>query len=115
MLRAARRLARPAKTGQHDRQSRPRQLGPALWSFDALGTLGYLKGWAAAGDRRMQSSAWMNSGVANDRAVFLMIPDNQLAKLVAIAEIDVQSQCRHALLDVLKLHGLTRGQGETGN
>src|SRR6516164_8206893 len=51
----------------------------------------------------------LNACFPNDHAVFLMFPDNQFAKLFAVAEIDIQTQRRHALLDLGKLGGLTNG------
>jgi hypothetical protein len=54
-------------------------------------------------------SVRMNTGFANDCAIFLMVLDDHLVKLVAVAEIDIQSQRRHALLNIRKLSGLTNG------
>ena len=47
----------------------------------------------------------VNSSFTNDNAVFLMVPDNQFAKWVAIAKIDIKSKRRHVLLAGLMAKG----------
>src|ERR1700736_2502624 len=58
---------------------------------------------------RSTGSVRLDTGLANDGSVFLVVPHNQLAKLVAVAKVETKTQCRHALLDVGKLGGLARG------
>jgi hypothetical protein len=57
----------------------------------------------------------MNTGFAYDGAVFLMVPDYQFAKLVAVAEIEIESKRRHAHLKVGKIGGLTNGLADASD
>jgi len=52
---------------------------------------------------RLLGSVRSNSCFVYDCTIFLMIIDDQVAKLVAVAEIDIQSQGRHALPKIGKL------------
>jgi hypothetical protein len=59
----------------------------------------------------------MNTGFADDRTVFLMVPDDQFAELLAVSKIEIESERGHARLKVGKLElgklgklgGLTNG------
>ena len=91
--------------GGHSRRlsrDRPRQKDRRLTDpTDYVATLS-----AQAGDQ---------TGLANDSAVFLMVPDNQFAKLFAVAKIEIKSKCGHAPLKVGKLGGLTNSLADAGD
>src|SRR6266481_5791398 len=91
--------------GGHSRRlsrDRPRQKDRRLTDpTDYVATLS-----AQAGDQ---------TGLANDSAVFLMVPDNQFAKLLAVAKIEIKSKCGHAPLKVGKLGGLTNGLADASD
>ena len=57
----------------------------------------------------------MNTRFAYDRAIFLVVPDDQFAKLVAVAKIEIKSKCGHAPLKVGKLGGLTNSLADAGD
>jgi hypothetical protein len=58
---------------------------------------------------RLPGSFRLNAGFPNDHAVFLMFPDNQFAKLFAVAKSTYKPSADMDILDLGKLGGLTDG------
>src|SRR5262245_35497711 len=56
-----------------------------------------------------------NTGFENDGAIFLVVPDDQLAKLVAVAKTQIESERRHPRLNVSELSRLPNRKADACN
>src|SRR5215470_12688437 len=73
------------------------------------------EGAARVEEQASSASVRLNPSFANDGPIFLMVADNHFSKLVAIANINIKSKLRHALLNVGKLGGLSNGLADAGD